>query len=195
MTAKRTPNEQDIATLYQARKQQHTAPAHLKRQILARAKKRERQILGGATGQRMGFWLGIAATCCLFVILIVNQQSHLTDNSSMQVRLIQLHGLSPQDLAMNTAGQHQEQVYDDYLKQKLTFSAHHQQAVLAKAADNWVITTCDNQIMQVTPGLMDWLVENQRVTLPSGNGAAVSVSLDNAGHIVAIVPLDQAPHC
>jgi len=168
---------------YAKRKRQHTAPASIKRQILA--KQQDNQSITYIF-RRIGYVAVAASTLLLMSLLLIQQSDQVSPTINYQI--VQLHTLDTDtenvsDSISNRYAKH----YNNYLAQKKTYAAHHKsKAVLHLVDGNWQLKSCDNKVLQLSSELIAALSNIQRIDTQISSGDEVIIAFDQTGIILGI---------
>lgn len=180
------PNEHDkdsLEQLYAKRKRQQTAPASIRRNVLAK----QQDSLGTAYIFRRISYVAVAASTLLLMSLLLIQQPPET-SSEISYQIVQLHSLgnNTETLTARFKNRYADH-YHDYLAQKQTYAAHHKtKASLKLIDDGWQLQSCDDQVLQLSNELIAALSNIQQIDTMINNGDAVEIAFDQTGIILGI---------
>lgn len=187
------PDDQQLNALYQTRKKRFTVPSRVRREVLEQAAP---DTQWSQIGQRFTRIVAVASTF-LLIMLVAGQQFSLTDKNLVEYTLVEVHSLQPQAPTDSARIRHRYRLhYDDFLSRKALFSAHHNKsATLYAAQDGWTLQTCDDAILNVSPGLIASLRELNKVDLRIRQGDHVNIQFAQNGIILGIEQNPQPLIC
>jgi len=176
-------SDDELEKHYAKRKLQHSAPASIKRHVLA--KQQDNQSTAYIF-RRISYVAVAASTLLLMSLLLIQQPDQVSKGIDYQ--LVQLHTLdtnteSCSDCIKNRYANH----YNDYLAQKKTYAAHHKtKAVLNLAIEGWQLKGCDDEVLQLSNELIAALSNIQQIDPQINSGDAVEIAFDQTGIILGI---------
>ncbi|MFT2090340.1 hypothetical protein [Paraglaciecola sp. 2405UD69-4] len=185
MTDHKEPTEDTLSKLYSKRKSQHPAPASIKHKLLnAQAADKSNT----AIFNRISYVAVAASTLLLIGVMLLRNQQFNTPAVAYQT--IEIHSLETEasnPLSSESIKNRYAQHYEDYLMQQKTYAQHHQKhAKLTVAGNTWELTTCDNQVMQVSEELITALTEIHQIGSQVNSGDIVEIAFDQNGIILGI---------
>lgn len=195
MASPEHPSDEQLARLYQQRKQAHPAPALIKRQLVARYSQRTENRFAW---RRLSHVALAASTLLLCSLLFWHQQrwqDPIADDVALNYTSIELHSLAAEKQSTALTERYARH-YQDYLSQQQLFAFHHKKhAILSLQPQGWQLHTCDQQIVQVSAPLIDALRAIHQIEGNLHSGDNVEVWFDKSGIILGIRPSQQAWHC
>ncbi|KXI28098.1 hypothetical protein [Paraglaciecola hydrolytica] len=195
MSKPNKPNDDALLDLYRQRKNQHSAPASIKRAVLAAHQSmfNHRQIW-----QRIGHVAVAASTLLLCTLVFWHYKLWQTDEpqlSATQYTTVELHSLAAEQQSTAITERYAKH-YQDYLSQQQVLALHHtKQAVLRQTEGDWQIQTCDQQIVQVSQELITALRNLHQIDGNLKNGDSVELLFDKNGIILGINQSQTYMHC
>lgn len=168
---------------YAKRKRQHTAPAAIKRHVLA--KQQDNQSITYIF-RRIGYVAIAASTLLLMSLLLIQQSDQVSPEINYQV--VQLHSLDTETEGLSDSIKSRyANHYNDYLAQRKTYAAHHKaKAVLHLVDAGWQLKSCDNEVLQLSNELIAALSKIQQIDTQINSGDAVEIAFDQTGIILGI---------
>ena len=176
-------NEDSLEQLYTKRKLQHSAPASIKRKVLAQQQDNQSTVY---IFRRISYVAVAASTLLLLSLLLIQQPNQVS--SELHYQVVQLHSLETKtedlpDSFKNRYAAH----YKNYLAQKQTYAAHHKtKAALQLMDEGWQLRSCDNEVLQLSKELIAALSNMQQIDTNIINGDAVEIAFDQTGIILGI---------
>lgn len=180
------PSDETLTSLYQQRKAQKVAPGAIKRQILNQHRAHTQHRL---LWRRMGS-VALAASTLLLVGLVywhhLFWQQHDFPLTALRYTTVELHSLATTKQSEAISERYAKH-YNDYLKQQQVLALHHKkQGVLAQIENGWQLRTCDQQVVQVSQGLIEALRNIHQIEGTFNRGDNVEVMFDKSGIILGI---------
>lgn len=198
--------DDELTDLYQQHKQETQVPRYIKRQVMVAAQKANHQTKGQ---WRSAHWVSAIASVAVFAILInmfiiskntVDTFNELTvDTQNRELVVGVVHRLESEvdaRVAKNEREQQFDSIYQDYQRQKLAFSVHHQQvAKLVAVSEGWSLKTCDDQLVKISPQLVSLFVDWEQIEANITLGDQVDITFDNQGRITKISRVSELMQC
>jgi hypothetical protein len=183
MTNQNQHSDDALKQLFAKRKRQHTAPAAIKRHVLA--KQQDNQSITYIF-RRIGYVAVAASTLLLMSLLLIQQPDQVS--TEINYHVVQLHTLdndtkSLSDSIKSRYAKH----YNDYLAQQKTYAAHHKtKAVLQLVDEGWQLKNCENEVLQLSNELISALSNIQQIDSQIISGDEVEIAFDQTGIILGI---------
>lgn len=183
MTKQDQQSDDALKQHYVKRKRQHSAPASIKRYVVA--KQQDNQ--STAYIFRRISYVAVAASTLLLMSLLLIQHSDPV-STELNYQLVQMHTLDsePESLSDSIKNRYAEH-YKNYLTQKKTYAAHHKAKAVVHFVDaGWQLKNCDNEILQLSNELIAALSNIQQIDSQLISGDEVEIAFDQTGIILGI---------
>lgn len=194
MTKQHKTDELDLSALYQARKEQHTAPVSIKRQVMRQATERK-----GVKNWFSGIQqVAIAASTLLLVGVVSVHYYRLNYGPTLLTYTsVEVHSLGTE--SADIAGQIRHlyaQRYEDFQQKQAMLASHHSKsAVMTQFDQGWELTTCDQSLVKVSNELIAKLKSMDMISANIQSGDNVNIQFNREGMIVGIEQTTQLHHC
>lgn len=189
------PSDDTLHDLYRQRKNQHIAPASIKRAVLTKhqAKLNTQQIW-----RRISHVAVAASTLLLCGLVYWHYYAwQITEPqiSGIQYTTVELHSLAPAKQSEDLTERYAKH-YNDYLSQQNILAMHHtKQAVLRQTEGDWQLQTCDQQVVKVSQQLIQALRDIHQIDANLKDGDNVELHFDKNGIILSISQSRTYMHC
>lgn len=176
--------DSQLQDLYQQRKRAHKAPSRIKKHVLLKAKRNARK-------SESSPWMNAAALAATLIICVwfaVNVP--VNEPSPDNVALVEFHSLSGE----NKSGDNPVDRVFEYAKLQKDFQNSRNKKlappqiaeIMTIDEDEWLLKTCNNELLRVSSELIASLSEQQLVTPDLNSGEAVMLALNDEGYILDI---------
>jgi len=195
MSSPNKPSDDLLNQLYRQRKNQHLAPASIKRALLT---KHQSMLNTQQIWRRIGH-VAVAASTLLLCGLVYWHyyawQINEPQISAIQYTTIELHSLAPAKQSDDLTERYAKH-YSDYLSQQNILAMHHtKQAVLRQTEGDWQLQTCDQQLVKISPELIKALRNIHQIDEDLKDGDKVELVFDKTGIILGISHSKTYRHC
>lgn len=190
-------NHNDVEPLqqhYELRKRRHKAPRSIRELVISKARNNQQHVW-----QRfnlLNWTVGVSALSALLLlyqfVTIYLEPNHVAPT---QYQVIQIHRLHQESSpTLNDIDRLQQQMtvlhadnYARYLQTHHILTSHHSQiAKLLDTNGGWELQTCDDQIVQITPQLVNAMWNAQLFDKSIQQGQLVNIQFDQQGRITSI---------
>ena len=192
-----SPDKPDntLKNLYQQRKNQHLAPASIKRAVIAR---HQSAINTQRVWRRISHVAVAASTLLLCGLVYWHYYVWQVDEpvlATTQYTTVELHSLAANKQSADISERYAKH-YQQYLSQQQVLVMHHKkQAVLRDKEGDWQLQTCDQQLVKVSKDLINALRNIHQIDENIKHGDSVELRFDKNGIILGISQSKTYMHC
>jgi hypothetical protein len=195
MSSPNKPTDDTLHDLYRQRKNQHAAPASIKRTVLV---KQQSMLNTQQIWRRIGHVAVAASTLLLCGLVYWHYYAWQISGpqiAATQYTTIELHSLAAANQSADITERYAKH-YNDYLSQQSVLVLHHKkQAVLRQTDGDWQLQTCDLQVVKVSQQLIQALRNIHQIDVNLKNGDNVELRFDKNGIILSISQSKTYMHC